>query len=687
MSNKITGKEYPLSKIFSAEFDYHIPAYQRPYAWTEEETGTLFDDLYDFYQTEATDNYFLGSIVLIKDEDKPHADVIDGQQRLTTLTILFSAIASHLTGDDRNECIGFLREPGKKFQGLAANPRLHLRSKDQDFFEKYIQNVKLNSLMALDMAKFPDEAQQHIFANCKVFLDRIEKNFGRNPDPDDLCAFLSFMLQRCYLVAVYTPSQQSAFRVFSVMNNRGLDLLPADIIKSEVIGKIPEAEQQSYTDKWEDLEIMTTRNGFNEVLTHTRMIFAKNKAKKNILDEFREFVVSTVTPEQLIDDILEPYSEAYIMLKNKNYVATKYADQVNSLLSWLNKIDNSDWMPPAIKFIAEHQNEPDYVLWFFTNLERLASYLHITAKDINQRIERYGKVLMEMSNKPNHSISSKLTSVELGNAEKAQFLKALDGEIYHMTARRRNYLILRLDSFVSDGAASYDPAILTIEHVLPQTVAANSEWETLWPDVDEREKWLNRIANLVPLTRRHNSEAQNYDFDYKKKIYFTSKAGTTSYALTTQVIAENVWSPDLVADRQAKLLGVFREKWDLKPVQNEAQSSSTDSDRPLFYLRRFVNEVNKQAEATGRQTNEGFVVYKGSHIISVDSDTISVGIKKERENANIDANGILQEDVLFSSPSGAAMFVIGLSSNGRSRWKTAEGKTFEEVESEKAKAN
>lgn len=94
MSNKITGKEYPLSKIFSADFEYHIPGYQRPYAWTEEETGILFDDLYEFFQTEAVDNYFLGSIVLIKDENKPYADVIDGQQRLTTLSILFSVMAN-----------------------------------------------------------------------------------------------------------------------------------------------------------------------------------------------------------------------------------------------------------------------------------------------------------------------------------------------------------------------------------------------------------------------------------------------------------------------------------------------------------------------------------------------------------------------------------------------------------------
>ena len=100
VSSKITGKEYPLSKIFSSDFEYHIPGYQRPYAWTEDETGALFDDLYGFFQTENTENFFLGSIVLIKDEQNRYADVIDGQQRLTTLSILFAVLADTFDNED-----------------------------------------------------------------------------------------------------------------------------------------------------------------------------------------------------------------------------------------------------------------------------------------------------------------------------------------------------------------------------------------------------------------------------------------------------------------------------------------------------------------------------------------------------------------------------------------------------------
>ena len=560
--SKITGKEFQLMKIFSPDFDYHIPSYQRPYAWTDEQTGMLFDDLWDFYQAELDDDYFLGSIVLIKEENEPYADVIDGQQRLTTLTILIAAIAERLTGTTRENCNKYLRDPGNELEGLSALPRLHLRDKDQPFFEKYVQDVKLQELEQLDPEALPDEAQRNIRANCLVLRKKLKEACKSEEDVKQFCKFL---VKNCYLVVVCTSNEQSAFRVFSVMNSRGLDLLPIDIIKSQVIGKIPLAERDVYTDKWEDLEMQTSRAGFNDVFTHTRMIFAKIKPKRNLLEEFSEFVMAKTTSKDLIDQILEPYADAYTILKNKKYIAVQHAGEVNEYLFWLNKIDNSDWMPAAMKFMAEHRNEPDYVLWFVGRLERLASYLHVTAQDINHRIDRYKKVLEEMESRPDHNINDKLTSVELSDQEKQAFVTALEGEIYKMMARRRNYVILRLDSFVSCGGSrsNYDSSVFSIEHVLPQNVMSGSQWEKTWPDVGEREYWLNRIANLVPLTRRHNSAAQNFDFDKKKTTYFAGRNGTTSYPLTTQVINQKEWTPSIVEKRQKELIDVFKNKWDL----------------------------------------------------------------------------------------------------------------------------
>ena len=127
-----------------------------------------------------------------------------------------------------------------------------------------------------------------------------------------------------------------------------------------------------------------------------------------------------------------------------------------------------------------------------------------------------------------------------------------------MTAKRRNYIIQRLDSFLSDGGATYNTKLFTIEHVLPQHPSADSEWMKLWPDTQTQRFWLNKIANLVPLTRQRNSAAQNYDFNTKKIKYFQSKNGTSSYTLTTQVINIAAWTPEVVEARQKDLEEIWK---------------------------------------------------------------------------------------------------------------------------------
>lgn len=563
MSKKISGSEYPLAKIFSSDFDYVIPSYQRPYAWTVDESSELFDDLLDFYLHEQEDGYFLGSIVLIKEESIPYSEVIDGQQRLTTLTILLAAITSQLTGGLRTDFENYIREPGRASQGLAPKPRLALRERDREFFSNYVQNLKFDELLSIDPLTFSNEAQRNIQINSKLLQDRLKKAFSG--DENLLCKFGAFIVQRCFLVAVSTPSQKSAFRVFSVMNSRGLDLLPTDIIKADVIGNISKGNQDEYTERWEDMEVQAGRNGFNDLFSHIRMIYAREKAKKAILDEFKRHVVAKFnSSEKLIEEVLEPYTEAFMIAKKERYVSTQNAHDVNVLLKWLNRIDNSDWLPPAILFLAQKNNEPDYVLWFFEKLERLAACLHICAKNVNQRIERYAQVLSDLQEE--HSQETPVKSIELTELEKEKMLEALNGKIYELTARRRNYLILRLDSFLSDGAATYDPSVLTIEHVLPQTVSSGSAWLKYWPEEDERKAWVHRIANLVPLTQKRNSQAQNYDFDKKKSAYFSGKKNVSSYVLTTQVLNTETWTPQIVQIRQDNLLNILAEKWQLGTI-------------------------------------------------------------------------------------------------------------------------
>ena len=108
--------------------------------------------------------------------------------------------------------------------------------------------------------------------------------------------------------------------------------------------------------------------------------------------------------------------------------------------------------------------------------------------------------------------------------------------------------------------------------------------------------------------------------------------------------------------------------------------SALDNDEPEMYLSRAIKKSSITVKATGRQTSEGFVVLKGSIISPDDDNTIPPGVKKLRQASQVDSDHVLQEDVLLGSPSSAAMFVIGKSSNGWTAWKTSDGKTLHDLE-------
>lgn len=562
MSKKISGAEHHLAEIFSSLFEYIIPHYQRPYAWTIDETSELFDDLYDFYITEEDEGYFLGSIVLIKEEEKPSSEVIDGQQRLTTLTILLAALTSKLSGDLHTDFKNYILEPGRKSLGLQSKPRLSLREKDRDFFAKYVQHFKFKELADLDGKELANESQVNIQLNSQLLIARLTEKFGE--DQDAICSFGSFLVQRCFLVAVSTPSQQSAFRVFSVMNSRGLDLQPTDIIKANILGQLNDEDGANYNERWEDMEVELGRGGFNDLFTYVRMIYAKDKPKRSLLEEFELHVLKKVnSPHVLVGEILEPFSAALATVRQVNYQATSHSAEVNGYLRWLKRIDNSDWVPSAILFLSRNKSQPEYVAWFFKQLERLAACMHVCAYNVNQRIDRYKTLLTALESE--HSLEQPVVTVELTSDEAAKMAAALNGDIYTLTARRRNYIILRLDSFMSDGGATYDPNVLTIEHVLPQSVEEGSEWAEWWPEQENREQWVHRIANLVPLNQRRNSSARNFDFKRKKEAYFGGEDGVSSYLLTTQVLAapDDCWKQVYLEERQKTLMSVFTSHWRL----------------------------------------------------------------------------------------------------------------------------
>jgi hypothetical protein len=363
------------------------------------------------------------------------------------------------------------------------------------------------------------------------------------------------------LVVVAVPTAEAARRIFTVLNARGLDLTPTDILKANLLerGSLHEA---SLAGRWESIEQSLGRDKMVELFGHIRMMFEREKPRLSLEVGFQKFVQPFGgDAETFLTDLLEPIADALLLLGDIARIKKFYGAEAAKAVVSLQRIDNKDWVPPALLRIWRAKKEDAAkVADFLNGLERVAYYLFVTRQGINARIERFALIMDQFQ--PRKDTAVQKQGLDLSPQEQRRFGEALAGPLY-ATVRVCKPVLQRLDEALSSGGATYDD-LVSIEHVLPQTVEPASEWASLFPEEVDRVQWIHRIANLVFLTQRINSRASNWDFEKKKKEYFASQDGSSPFVITQGVLQTEKWTPEHLADRQRKLLSKLADVWNLK---------------------------------------------------------------------------------------------------------------------------
>jgi hypothetical protein len=565
--NPIEAHERTVYEIFSDTYAFEIPPYQRPYAWEEEHTRQLLTDLLEAMDnTETSDEvYFLGSIVLIKSPSDPQARVVDGQQRLTTLTILLSVLRDLTTNTEvRFSRRGYVFQKANPDSGARDRFRLLLRQSDRAFFQKFVQNPDAtNNLPELQTL---EGSQKHIAENARYLRAQLD---ALNEDRRN--ALVAFIIQRCYVVVVAVPTADAARRIFTVLNARGLDLTATDILKADLLERAGAAREADLANRWEAVEQALGRDEMVELFGHVRMIYERDKPRIALETGFPKVVTPFMgDADNFISNILEPLSDALLLLAEPNEISQQFGSAAAKAVRSLGRIDNKDWVPPALLRLWKRSPEDNTtVANFLIELERLAYFLFVTRADVNDRIQRFSAVMDAID--PRDGKAVPVNGLSLSDVEQNDFLATLSGALYLKT-RVCKPVLQRLDEALSSGGASYDE-LVSIEHVLPQTVDDGSEWAKLFPDKFVRQEWMHRLANLVFLTRRINTRASNWDFHKKKITYFASKDGTSPFPITQEVVQADKWDVSFLEKRQNHLIGKLSEVWRLRATESAAHTA------------------------------------------------------------------------------------------------------------------
>lgn len=255
---KLSVEQQNVNDLFrSKKSDFLIPDYQRPYAWTETECQTLWEDLLEFSFPEdnyskfnTDDEYFLGSIVTYINKGK--MEIIDGQQRLTTLMLLLRAFyeksgnmqdeESILTRTNIEKCIWKTNEFGKPDMNALKIDSEVATDKDKDEF-----------LNILKTGKVFKEQDSNYAKNYKFFLDKIEEFLHKYPSY--FAFFPTRILNNCILLPIEAESQDTALRIFSTLNDRGKPLSDADIFKAQLYKYFSNLnKKEEFIKQWKELE-------------------------------------------------------------------------------------------------------------------------------------------------------------------------------------------------------------------------------------------------------------------------------------------------------------------------------------------------------------------------------------------------------------------------------------------------
>lgn len=568
-SNKITIRE-----CFDRDMWYKIPDYQRPYVWGEDQITLLLDDvLYATSNTPDTE-YFLGSLVLhskiINKDSSSYTEnsVLDGQQRLITLYLMYAVIRD-ITKDNDSEtvCKGAIYQKVNEINGTPERLRIKFEIRDdvENFIDKFIKREK-GTLKEEELTELSKKSKNVSIKNMVTAILILRKWFGENDEK--ITRLLRYFQQKVILIYVASAELEDAFRLFTVLNDRGIKLRSSDILKAQNLKEVSDTKKQKeYAKFWEELE-GELEEDFDLFLSHIRTILVKEKARYDLLKEFEDNIYKKHLLEKGKEtfELLKSYKEHYDTIFSGNNYDLNNNWAFDNLISVLKDTSLSDiWVPPLLMYLKVFgkNNINDFLI----KLDNKFSADWIARETPTVRFQAMAKIIEEIERCNNDSSlptkNEKINSLLKSDSFKFKFndfiYQIKSSDVYGKGFAR--YLLRKIDYLLdkpsyTEKRNSYKN--MSIEHILPQNPKENSQWLKDFTN-EQREEWANKLGNLVLISRIKNASQGRLDFMDKKSKYFDKNIETFPNSL--KVLKENEWNIFSLEKNHKSLIKLLEEHY------------------------------------------------------------------------------------------------------------------------------
>lgn len=577
-----TGKEHP----------FVIPEYQRPYAWGDDEIQTLFDDLWDFTSSpdggsEGKSTYFLGSVVAYENE-RGEQEIIDGQQRITSLFLLLRAIYTTLkyASVKSKEAENFIKqiEPAiwrtNKMTGEVDYSNILLESK--------VLNNEGNAILRniLQTGEAEPKATDNYSKNYRKFQELYANLSQENPLM--IYEFIYVVLNKAILLPITADTQDTALTIFSTLNDRGMPLSDADIFKAKIYNHLNATDKTEFIDNWKELDEQANNAGESiQQLFYYYMFYLRaleqdnNTTTPGIRKYYSANKFERLFQPGLIYNLFVVVKLWAVVNKHETIEEEPWTtdSKVLQALDVLTAYPNEFWKYPVVNYYLSYRHEENFT-------EEFARFLH---KLIKELLTKY--LITPTINAVKADILK--LNVEIATSSLPRFdFKQIDtsqlGE--QIKNPHRNAVRMLLKILAYDKQDELLPDKWEIEHIFPQ------KWQTnYFPDVPDdvvKEK-IEHLGNKLPFEKKLNIVAGNGYFKKKQKEYADSKVAITK-SMSSPDIPD--WNMDSIIERDIRtsdeLLRILR-TWDDAYNNISATQAASDSG-PSAEQQAMIEEFKKK---------------------------------------------------------------------------------------------
>lgn len=528
---------------------YKIPEYQRPYSWNRSHINQLWDDLYEAWNEaeDGDDSYFLGTIILVDNGDD-RLDILDGQQRITTLVIFYAVLRDFFEEELSGQINTIKRRLEESPDSDASRYRLRTGEKHQDEFETTI-------LMGIDF----DEDNNYTTA-ARHTKKALEEKFD---DASELQDFFDFIDLEVEIIQIETSDLSYAIRLFQTVNTRGKDLTVSDLTKSYLLSLTKNDEQrETVTETWKKLSSRFDDNysRLDDLLSSYRLYLRETRAEKSIYEELKDEFDSALQDETTVVELakdIDRYAEQFLNVENMDsremYMLSnlKHTQYWKTILTTAKKERFSEFNDLMESLVAIY-----YSYWIAGHT---SEKIKIPSYDLLSLIKDGGSI---------EEVRSYIKDKRSSDNISQKVRDSLYSEVYDESWHRPLLLAIEYNLSTDMKTSEIEPGQdIHREHILPKKYETAMENEQYWRDnfdAEEAAKLRHTLGNLTPLEQEVHDPVQQKPFSIKAAHYMGNDETSatigqdreaTSFDLTRRIVKRyDDWTPENIRENQRYLV-------------------------------------------------------------------------------------------------------------------------------------